>query len=135
MGAQTTQQEPAQTSVTVQHVDALSGSGVDIERAEEDFLELSRRLSHTVPVLDKVESTQTSYRASTVTLDKDLEKGIEGQDEEGFFDWREYLQSSNDAAQAAGLKHKVSVGRFCDGFVSLMVSLMLYRMLVSHGKT
>ncbi|TFK56519.1 hypothetical protein OE88DRAFT_1649845 [Heliocybe sulcata] len=59
---------------------------VDVNRAEATFDELSRRLSR-----------------KSVQEEKDLEKGPGGEDG---FDLREYLSSSNDAHQQAGVQHK-----------------------------
>ncbi|EPQ60137.1 hypothetical protein GLOTRDRAFT_67504 [Gloeophyllum trabeum ATCC 11539] len=56
---------------------------VDVNRAEATFNELSRRLSQ-----------------KSVSKDADLEKG------KAAFDLREYLTSSNDAHQQAGIRHK-----------------------------
>lgn len=60
---------------------------VDVQAAESEFNELARRLSRP---------------QSSDTVQIDLEKG---QKEESF-DLREYLSSSNDAHQQAGIKHK-----------------------------
>ncbi|KAG9313864.1 pleiotropic drug resistance ABC transporter [Chiua virens] len=75
-------------------------SHVDIEEAEGTFNELARQLSgqstsHAHP------SKQTSRTASIYA--GDLEKGDKA---EKPFDLREYLTSSNDANEAAGIKHK-----------------------------
>lgn len=70
---------------------------VDVQQAEHIFNELSRALSRRSNQ-DQEKSPTPSYQG------KDIEKG--GFPEEGRFDLREYLQSSNDAHQSAGIKHK-----------------------------
>lgn len=60
---------------------------VDIQQAEYVFNQLSRSLS----------------QRSQPEKPGDVEKS---EDAEGRFDLREYLQSSNDANQSAGIKHK-----------------------------
>ncbi|KIJ66534.1 hypothetical protein HYDPIDRAFT_86385 [Hydnomerulius pinastri MD-312] len=87
----------------IEHVDAPqveAASGVDIKQAEQTFNELARTLSrrsHT--------AAQPSHQTSkTVSISSaDLEKGEQAEQP---FDLREYLTSSNDANQAAGIKHK-----------------------------
>ncbi|GBE77519.1 ABC-2 type transporter-domain-containing protein [Sparassis latifolia] len=65
---------------------------VDVAQAEADFELLSRQLTR---------------RATAVQNEKDLEKkDIEKSIEEQPFDLREYLSSSNDANQEAGIMHK-----------------------------
>ena len=76
-----------------------SGLGhVNIDEAEAAFNDLSRQLSNA--------SQNTHETAHTETLDstanvKDLEKGVDET-----FDLRDYLTSSNDAHERAGIKHK-----------------------------
>lgn len=78
-----------------------SGSGepsehhVDVVEAEARFNELSRQLTL---------RSQGSPSETEADFKKDIEKG-EAERETGF-DLREYLSSSNDANQAAGIKHK-----------------------------
>ncbi|KAI9569434.1 pleiotropic drug resistance ABC transporter [Boletus coccyginus] len=74
---------------------------VDIEQAEDTFNELARQLSKHSAHIDQ--STHTSRTASVYS--HDLEKGDALKADEPF-DLREYLMSSNDANQAAGIKHK-----------------------------
>lgn len=99
-----------------------STTGVDVSRAEYDFFALSRQLSRRSGV-----AAWDNPSASTVNgindppqtagalgdapkdqekFDKDIEKG-QSEVEEERFDLKEYLTSSNDANQAAGIKHKV----------------------------
>ena len=69
---------------------------VDVHRAEGQFSRLELELS-------------TSTQSSTSELDrlpKDLEKASEEGEAEERFDLREFLTSSNDANQTAGIKHK-----------------------------
>ncbi|KAE9387991.1 hypothetical protein BT96DRAFT_981201, partial [Gymnopus androsaceus JB14] len=70
---------------------------VDISGAKREFKELSRQLSGRY---QKNPSTTGSEESSS---GRDVEKG--GVEEERF-DLREYLTSSNDAHQQAGVKHK-----------------------------
>ncbi|KAF8555113.1 pleiotropic drug resistance ABC transporter [Imleria badia] len=72
---------------------------VDIKHAEDTFNELARQLSrHSV----RIEQSKQTSRTATI-YSGDLEKGDEA---DRPFDLREYLTSSNDANQAAGIKHK-----------------------------
>ncbi len=73
---------------------------VDIARAEEEFYALSRQLTaRAEAAVEKASQLSVSTRAG-----KDSEKGDNAQE---VFDLREYLTSSNDANQNAGIKHKV----------------------------
>lgn len=65
------------------------GHHVDIRHAEETFNELSRALSR----------KSTHHKGDDSDSSGDLEQGE-------VFDLREYLTSSNDAHQSAGIKHK-----------------------------
>ncbi|KAF9003771.1 hypothetical protein BDZ89DRAFT_1080859 [Hymenopellis radicata] len=79
-------------------------SGVDIHRAEEDFNTLSRTLTARSETGDHLKWKPSM---TTVKGEKDLEKGNDGASvNSGVFDLREYLSSSNDAYQGAGIKHK-----------------------------
>lgn len=70
---------------------------VDIRQAESEFTQLQRTLSR--PAYDnRPQSSKHEH------LSKDLEKDDSVEEER--FDLREYLTSSNDASQAAGIKHK-----------------------------
>ncbi|KAF8913195.1 pleiotropic drug resistance ABC transporter [Gymnopilus junonius] len=75
---------------------ASNSNYVDVAQAEEEFNNLSRRLT----ILSEAARSSTESTAAT----RDLEKEAEGYDER--FDLREYLASSNDANQHAGIKHK-----------------------------
>lgn len=68
---------------------------VDVARAEALFVELSRQLTA---------SSKIAGEASKSNAANDLEKG--SADAKEPFDLREYLKSSNDANQRAGIKHK-----------------------------
>lgn len=68
---------------------------VDVPRAEAIFNELSRSLTQ-----------RSELGASHAYSGKDIEKGGLETIDEGRFDLREYLQSSNDAHQEAGFQHK-----------------------------
>lgn len=75
---------------------------VDIEQAEDTFNELARQLSRqSVP--NGNQSGRSSRTASV--YGGDLEKGEKAKGDAPF-DLREYLTSSNDANEAAGIKHK-----------------------------
>lgn len=71
---------------------------VDVQRAEEIFHELDRELTR--------RSEEDGLRTRTVSPapGHDLEKI--GEEDDGRFNLRDFLQSSNDANQNAGLKHK-----------------------------
>ena len=70
------------------HLPQHHADQVDVAEAEAVFHALERRLT--------IESQKRS-------LHRDAEKGGE---DDGVFNLRDYLQSSNDAQQAAGIKHK-----------------------------
>ncbi|TFK42022.1 pleiotropic drug resistance ABC transporter [Crucibulum laeve] len=75
------------------------GHHVDITQAEEEFNALSRQLTRH----SEVGGAPSNSSASTATA-KDLEKGEKEHTDR--FDLRDYLTSSNDANQSAGIKHK-----------------------------
>lgn len=79
-----------------------SSHHVNVARAEEEFNALSRQLTVTSQM-----ERQKSKASSGTAEGKDIEKG--GDTSEGYeqFNLREYLTSSNDANQQAGIKHKV----------------------------
>jgi ATP-binding cassette, subfamily G (WHITE), member 2, SNQ2 len=68
---------------------------IDVRRAEEEFNTLSRQLSN---------RSANSIRKS-IDSSHDPEKGLDADEE--YFNLREYLTSSNDANQKAGIRHKV----------------------------
>jgi ATP-binding cassette subfamily G (WHITE) protein 2 (SNQ2) len=84
----------------VQHLSSppSAASSVNVEQAENAFHELSRQLSQGTFVNDREQGTAMEGKA------KDLEKGVS--DSEEPFDLRDYLTSSNDANERAGIKHK-----------------------------
>jgi ATP-binding cassette subfamily G (WHITE) protein 2 (SNQ2) len=87
----------------VQHLSSstsAAASSVNVEQAENAFHELSRQLSQGTFVNDKEHGAPGTTRESA----KDIEKGVF--DSEQPFDLREYLTSSNDANERAGIKHK-----------------------------
>ena len=90
------------TTNHTQHVEVLevdAAPHVDIKQAEDTFNELARQLSrHSV----RIEQSKQTSRTATV-YSGDLEKGDEPDKP---FDLHEYLTSSNDANQAAGINHK-----------------------------
>ncbi|KAG6329971.1 hypothetical protein ID866_9119 [Astraeus odoratus] len=84
---------------------------VDVQEGEETFQELVR----TLPTLSQISAVSTSskdYKTAHSTSSRNLhdeEKGgekVSTEDTEQPFDLHEYLTSSNDANQAAGVKHK-----------------------------
>jgi hypothetical protein len=75
-----------------------SNEGIDVKVAESEFQSLSRKFS-------KQGHEKSSGASSNGSTTKDIEKGEPQTD---VFDLRDYLSSSNDANQQAGLKHKVS---------------------------
>ena len=79
---------------------ASHSQGIDVVQAEQEFYELSRQLSGTRPM-----GNQNSAVTVNASNNEDVEK--KGQEKERPFDLREYLASSNDANQEAGIKHKV----------------------------
>lgn len=80
--------------------------GVNIEKAENSFNELSRQLTQGTVVDDDREHGDDTRVPTAIgkRMTKDLEKGAV--DLEQSFDLREYLSSSNDANERAGIKHK-----------------------------
>ncbi|KAI6120967.1 pleiotropic drug resistance ABC transporter [Pisolithus croceorrhizus] len=89
---------------------ATANSYVDVQGAEETFNELIRQLSKHPQTRNVYRSNLASNTASVTsyTTTPDVEKGklaIDDSDEPPF-DLREYLTSSNDANQAAGIQHK-----------------------------
>lgn len=78
-------------------------SHVNVVQAEHDFNALARQLSNqSQPARQRSAST-----GSTATGRSDIEKGVDDEDTERF-DLREYLTSSNDANQRAGIKVRTS---------------------------
>jgi ATP-binding cassette, subfamily G (WHITE), member 2, SNQ2 len=113
--------------VSLPTADSLTpAAGVDVSRAEFDFFALSRQLSRrsgvarwdnpsavTIQNPDSYASSDQSAKTPDGNLKEfekgainDLEKG-RLEDETERFDLREYLTSSNDDYQQAGIRHKV----------------------------
>jgi ATP-binding cassette, subfamily G (WHITE), member 2, SNQ2 len=80
-----------------------TAGSVDVEQAENSFNELSRQLTQGT-VTGENEHDSRSTHGRDPDNKKDLEKGAS--DWEQPFDLRDYLTSSNDANEAAGIKHK-----------------------------
>ena len=78
-------------------VNEVNSSHIDVRRAEEDFNMLSRQLSN--------RSANSITGRKSIDSFHDPEKGLDADEE--YFNLREYLTSSNDANQKAGIKHKV----------------------------
>lgn len=78
----------------------VDGHHVDVASAKRSFNELSRQMSGLI----------AKQSQDTMLGGPDVEKAVEEDVEP--FDLREYLTSSNDANQAAGIKHKVCFTSF-----------------------
>ncbi|KAG6820654.1 hypothetical protein H0H93_013505 [Arthromyces matolae] len=76
---------------------------VDVTNAEEQFNALARQLSIRS---QEIRNIRSDLSEKTVGSDDDLEKAEPKGDATEPFDLREYLTSSNDANQVAGIKHK-----------------------------
>jgi len=100
---------------------------VDIELAKEQFNELSRQLTSRSEV---VHTQSQSSKSTTFTATNDIEKGAPDGER---FDLREYLTSSNDRNQEAGIKHKVCISLML--LFSVSLNLLSFRMSVLLGKT
>ena len=87
------------------HVNTMSSDRVDVVHAIEEFNLLSRQL-HVQSESASRTPNSAAASARTIVSSHDVEKG-DVKDESTPFDLRAYLTSSNDANQAAGIKHKV----------------------------
>lgn len=85
---------------------SAAANSVNIEQAENAFHELSRQLSQGTFVneQDRVAAGSRARTSIDSRTAKDLEKGVSNSEQP--FDLREYLTSSNDANEKAGIKHK-----------------------------
>ena len=111
---------------------ASSPHHVDVAQAEEQFHALSRQLT----VRSEIGQSNSKLSESTAA-GNDIEKGDAGEQGEGF-NLLEYLTSSNDANQRAGIKHKVatnSIPILCRNHVLIFDFLHRYRTLESSGRT
>lgn len=88
---------------------------VDVAQAEAEFNALSRQLTKRSELARQQNRSQSSV-AGTLQQ-QDVEKARV--DDFDRFDLREYLTSSNDANQKAGIKHKV-----CSAFTLRLMGLM-----------
>ena len=79
---------------------------VDVEQAERTFNELSRALSRRSVTGQTVTKKSSKTESTSSYNGKDVEKGGDAGEGEAPFDLREYLRSSYDANQDAGLKSK-----------------------------
>ncbi|KAH9981076.1 ABC-2 type transporter-domain-containing protein [Lactifluus volemus] len=79
-----------------------TAGSVNVDQAKTEFHELSRQLTQGTVTGDNERGIQSAPTCASV----DLEKGHDTSDSEQPFDLREYLTSSNDANEAAGIKHK-----------------------------
>ncbi|KAG5635015.1 hypothetical protein H0H81_012718, partial [Sphagnurus paluster] len=78
-------------------------SHIDVDEAQQQFNDLARQLSIRSQELNKARSDISTPTAASAN---DVEKAIPDHDATPPFDLREYLTSSNDANEAAGIKHK-----------------------------
>ena len=95
---------PASDTATLNDdIKRRSHNQVNVRQAQADFTQLQRELSR-----HGYEDHAQSSTPQPQHLPKDLEKAPSDEDaeDEERFDLREYLTSSNDASQAAGIKHK-----------------------------
>jgi len=85
---------------------SAAASSVNIEQAENAFHKLSRQLSQGTFVNEQDHGAAGSRVRTSIDsrTAKDLEKGVSNSEQP--FDLREYLTSSNDANERAGIKHK-----------------------------
>ena len=96
---------PRMTDAPPSDTTTLNGANrVDVQQAEAEFTQLRRDLSNSNSG-DRATRAQSSTIQSE-DLPHDLEKVSGDVVTEERFDLREYLTSSNDASQAAGIKHK-----------------------------
>jgi len=87
------------------HATTMPSTRVDVDHAIEEFNLLSQRLCVQSESESRMPHSETAS-AKTFVSSHDIEKG-DLKDEPTPFNLRAYLTSSNDANQAAGIKHKV----------------------------
>jgi len=88
------------TLATINDDTKRTSPNVDICQAEIEFVQLQHQLTYR-------DNHAQSSKSQPECLRKDLEKAsCDDLGAEEHFDLREYLTSSNDASQAAGIKHK-----------------------------
>ena len=107
-----------------------AAGSVDVEQAENSFHELSRQLSQGTTVGGKDRGTRKS-RSDGDKKGNDLENG--SLDLEQPFDLREYLTSSNEENQRAGIKHK-HVGVTWEDFCVDVLGSLNSKVRCSHGR-
>ena len=92
---------PRMTDTPASDTTTLDGANrVDVRQAEAEFTQLRHDLS-------RPNSEDHGIREQSPTLQShDIEKTPGDAEDEERFDLREYLTSSNNASQAAGIKHK-----------------------------
>ena len=83
----------------------MSSTRADVDHAIEEFNVLSRQLRVQSESAARTPDSRAAS-AKTIVSSNDIEKG-DLRDESPPFNLRAYLTSSNDANQAAGIKHKV----------------------------
>jgi ATP-binding cassette, subfamily G (WHITE), member 2, SNQ2 len=82
-----------------------TAGSVDVNQAKNEFNELSRQLTQRTVTGENEHGIQNAPTFASAD-GQDLEKGDGTSGVERPFDLREYLTSSNDANEAAGIKHK-----------------------------
>ena len=87
------------------HSNTIPSIRVDVDHAIEDFNLLSRQLCGQSESASRAQDSGAAS-ANIIASSHDIEKG-DIEDEPTPFNLRAYLTSSNDANQAAGIKHKV----------------------------
>lgn len=79
---------------------------VDVQQAERTFEELSRALSRRSTTGPTVSKKPSKTESTSTYNGKDVEKGGAAEDGETSFNLREYLRTSYDANENAGIKSK-----------------------------
>lgn len=110
--------------------------GVDIQRAEADFAELSKELSRASNLsrrLSRVQSKQSRKGDAVADVEKAAVEGSESSDEQ--FDLEATLRGGKDEEEAAGIKSK-RIGVVWEGLtVSGVGMATLHRLQARHALT
>lgn len=103
--------------------------GVNVQRAEADFAELSKELSRASNIsrrLSRVQSKQSHKHRATTDVEKAGVDGSEDSDEQ--FDLEATLRGSRDEEEAAGIKSK-RIGVVWDGLTVSGIGMITPRQL------
>lgn len=94
--------------------DVVKG-GINVQRAEAEFAQLSRELSRTSEISRRMSRIQ-SHRSHKNQTTTDIEKGVDGSSisSDGQFDLEKTLRGNRDEEEAAGIKSK-RIGVVWDG--------------------